>query len=1555
MSSTAPPRLDHNNGDYESWKKCINIWKNGTSVVAKKQGSVIVSSSLGGKHLDVAFGIPEDELHHDDGVKNLLKALDQVFLEDTKDVDYKAFLEFENIRRSSDEGIRDFIMRFDKVKKSVTSSDKLVIDKSILGKKLLSASNISEAERMMIFTACSSTDYEEIQKALKRIIGCVSTTTRNTEPLGFPIKSEVLFNEPGRYQGRYNTNRDQNSSQRIRRGYDRTRRGNYNPRDNVGNITKCSRCGSIYHWANRCPSSSRGTGQTMRRANRGQWNKTPRTSPNSYTDTYNTELQYYANMEYGDSNNHQPQDYGNEDYNDAQDPANSSYVYEQEEYNHESEQVYYQEASENNTYWTTECADEQVELEKVFAASINMFTNSYRPVSEVFVVESYEKAIVDTACARTCCGIEWYENFKQQWGGKIIEKPTQAWIKFGSANPVQASFTALLPIRIADKDLTLECEVLPTKVPLLLSNTMLGDAETLIDVKREKVTMFGIDLPVSKSSNGHFLVNVMRTNKADATEEYFTKENVTFMMTAEDQLDKAQLLKLHKQFGHASYDKLKSLLKAADRDSPETMKLLKEITEQCKICITYRRTPPTPKNCLPRAKSFNESVAVDLHQFKDGTYMLHMIDEFSRYSVGALITTKKTEVFVKAFVINWARYFGYPRSLFFDNGGEFNSNLVREFAENFNINIITTAAYSPWSNGTVERHNGILCLMIAKLCETYPDFKDLDYMIAMACAAKNSLSNKNGFTPNQIVFGTNANYPSVLVNKLPALECNISSKDIKDHLALLHSARQEFLKAESNTRIMKALKRPTVPYRGTLKTGELVYYKDAKEKKWRGPVKVVGMDNVVVYLRHGGQIIRVHRTRISPCKEVTSDMNGVETAREQTAIIPSMTVRTETIEGEEQPENEINIAEEPDKSNGETEQVITIEEETSEKHDDQTTKPRMTIDSQALQKMLEEEKNDATESVEEEESDAETEKNTVNVQLPANHKDKLVLKKGDTVRFKDPFTSELIEVKVMGRSGKAKGKWRNWYNFEQPDTGIKYAEDITELPEFEKIDCSQVKPPSESEVYIAETEIFKEAKQTELEVWKQYEVYKEVNRETVDQKILGTTWVCNLKNGRAKARLTVRGFMEDKNAIPSASPTCNKETIRIIMTIAATKRWTLNSLDVKAAFLQGKTFVREVYIFPPDEAGVKEGIVWKLLKCVYGLVDASLTWYNTLKALFLTLGGEIAYDPALFVWKKDGVLMGLLSIHVDDFVYAGDEEFIDSVMANIRTSFEIRLEQSKTFQFLGLDVNQDMNDYSIVISQQKFLDNLQLPNLELNGRTKEDKLEPAEVELLRGSIGKLISVTNQTNPTVSYDVCVLGSSVTKATVGDYKHCMKVIRQVKTSPLSIKFQSLGSCKDVKLLLFTDASLNNRTKGRSQGGYLIFIVGANGSASLIAWRSRRQSKVARHTLEAETIALADGLDFCLYVVKILKSILNCVEIPIICKCDNRDVCTAVVSDKEVSNKRLALEVWALKELISNFPVVIEWISGDFQLADILTKVGVSNKLLTETLAKGVLTFF
>ena len=278
--------------------------------------------------------------------------------------------------------------------------------------------------------------------------------------------------------------------------------------------------------------------------------------------------------------------------------------------------------------------------------------------------------------------------------------------------------------------------------------------------------MYGKDVPVEKTSNGHFVINIMRdtdnSKQVNHTEEFYTTESVILLLSEkEEDLDEKSLVKLHKQFGHSSYEKIVGLMKAAGKDSKNNLANLKKIISECDICKRYKKTPPIPKICFPRASKVNESVAVDLHELGNSSYMLHMIDEFSRFSVAVLMKTKKTEDFVDKFMQNWIQYFGYPKTLFSDNGGEFNSHLVREFGEAFNVKIITTAAYSPWSNGLVERHNGILSMMMKKLRESFPD-KDIETLMAVACAAKNALLNREGYSPNQIVYGSNTNFPSVL-------------------------------------------------------------------------------------------------------------------------------------------------------------------------------------------------------------------------------------------------------------------------------------------------------------------------------------------------------------------------------------------------------------------------------------------------------------------------------------------------------------------------------------------------------------------------------------------------------------------------------------------------------------------------------------------------------------------------------------------------------------------------------------------------------------------------
>ena len=104
--------------------------------------------------------------------------------------------------------------------------------------------------------------------------------------------------------------------------------------------------------------------------------------------------------------------------------------------------------------------------------------------------------------------------------------------------------------------------------------------------------------------------------------------------------------------------------------------------------------------------------------------------------------------------------------------------------------------------------------------------------------------------------------------------------------------------------------------------------------------------------------------------------------------------------------------------------------------------------------------------------------------------------------------------------------------------------------------------------------------------------------------------------------------------------------------------WTCRSMDIKTAFLQSKQIDRLVYLEPPHEAKVPPGYVWKLSKCVYGLTDASRSWYLTVKDELLKLGAVASkLDEAIFTWYCGDKLHGIMTTHVDDFCFAGSKIF----------------------------------------------------------------------------------------------------------------------------------------------------------------------------------------------------------------------------------------------------------------------------------------------------------
>ena len=319
--------------------------------------------------------------------------------------------------------------------------------------------------------------------------------------------------------------------------------------------------------------------------------------------------------------------------------------------------------------------------------------------------------------------------------------------------------------------------------------------------------------------------------------------------------------KLYAQFGHPEESKLLKIIKRAGLD--EDKRLLQEVdsvSSNCNVCKEFRKPSPTPIMGLPHAESFNDTVALDL-KFHEGHIILHVIDHLTRYSSATVCISKEPKTIVKGFIKCWISIFGAPRKVMVDNGGEFANQIFMEMAESFNIRILTTAAYSPWSNGLVERHNATLAEILYKV--QADGVSDIETALCWTLQAKNALDNVHGFSPAQLVFGQNPSIPTTLNSQLPALESDYSAELVTENMRTLKVAREAFIKAESSERIKRALRhniRPSGANR--FYTGDLVFYKRNDSRRWRGPGRVIGSESSNVLIKHGSSYVRVHACRV---------------------------------------------------------------------------------------------------------------------------------------------------------------------------------------------------------------------------------------------------------------------------------------------------------------------------------------------------------------------------------------------------------------------------------------------------------------------------------------------------------------------------------------------------------------------------------------------------------------------------------------------------------------------------------------------------------------------
>ena len=1447
-----PPEFSKHKS-YERYKQELTAWREITDLSKEKQGIAIALSLPENDNIreKVFDEIDLSDLKKNDGFESLIEFLDKHLGKDDLADSLEKFEDFEDFRREKGQPISDFISLFDQKYHRIEKKD-MVLPPAILAFKLLKCSNITKAEKMLVMTGIdySKPDqmYEQAKKSLKKFKGEEVTCGEHSgiESSGPAIKVEK--------DNVYVTGNEEVYATRFntpsRKPYNRGRNFSY---------------------------SSRGSW-------RGQNNA-------ASAGSYQNKSGYYGYQVFNQPKQERPINPTGPDGRPITCKSCGSYRHLM---------------AKCPDSWENRGSTGSANIVDSFNENVVLFTGYNKEDVTTLGHDARNCAVLDSACSSTVCGKKWFEGYydtlSEHEKSKVIQKNGHKVFKFGGGEQLQSLASCEIPAVLAGKSVTIQTDVVDSNIPLLLSIDAMKRAKIKLDLENDTAVILGEKVNLDHTSSGHYCIPI------DNSKEISVESVCQVQLQALAEPDQCKmLLKLHRQFAHPPASKLASLLKDAGVWQDKFAKILDGICNDCELCKTYKRTPPRPVVALPMATRFNEKVAMDLKQWNN-KWILHMIDMFSRFTVSVFIERKTPSVIVDKVMTHWiGAAFGVMESILTDNGGEFSNEEIREVASILNVQVCTTAAYSPFQNGLCERIHAVTDGMLTKLQDQYPQ-TSLDILLAWANMARNSLHMYHGYSSYQIVFGKNPNLPNVMTENVPALDGITSSETFAQHLNILHASRKAFIESESDERIRRALRSKIRASQVHFEHGDRVYYKRENHTKWLGPGKVVFQDGKVVFIRHGGVFVRVSPNRIIRANEQFSNNNDKHDERNNET--------KDNFENKMQSDSIVKPIQEiiPDcTSTGQGDNL------NLGNHEEPVHPP---------------EENDIG-------------SNTARQHTPWS----LPLNTGDKVKYKSD-DNQWHTATIISRAGKSKGPSCRWYNIRDENTNnelsIKLDADSAWYPLDAVEHVNIVVIPKHQQ----KNEMCHEAKRTELTKLKKFDTYEEVVNN--EQNTISTTWVLWKKGEGIRARLVARGF-EENAILQKDSPTVGKQTLRVFLAIAASKSWGVKTTDIKSAFLQSKQIDRDVYVTPPKEAGCPDGYIWKLKRCLYGLNDAARQFFDSVTSELKTYGCQQSdLDPALFYIRREGRLVGMLVSHIDDFLHAGEPLFDELVMSKLRARFLVGKYESDHFQYIGFCINARQD--GIIVDQKTYLETIDTSDIRVRQNVKQNEpLSEKELTNLRSLTGRLNWIAQGTRPDLVFDMVELSMVFKKGTIGDLVRALKLIRKARNEPSKLCFPALSDPNSWTILVFTDAAHANLCDGvSSMGAQIVFLVDRRGKCCPLEWHGGKIKRVVRSTIAAEALSLLEGLELALYLKSLILTLVNIeCNLNIQAFIDNKSVVEAVYSTKQIDDKRLRLDICAVKQYIENGEVAsVRWCPGKSQLADSMTKKGASNASLLSILQTGVL---
>ena len=1063
----------------------------------------------------------------------------------------------------------------------------------------------------------------------------------------------------------------------------------------------------------------------------------------------------------------------------------------------------------------------------------------------------------------------------------------------------------------------------------------------------------------------------------------------------EEEHIKRQLYKLHAATGHGSTKHLVSALKRRGA-KPEVIRMAEQF--RCSICEERQKLQPRHVASLEPLPPKFHTVSADVgHWFHAGkgehVQFMCVIDEGSRFRVAKILSRGKKQQPTGAACVQyldegWSQIFGQPRTLRLDPAGNFRSKAVELHCERNGVFLDLVPGEAHWKIGVCEQAVQGLKEVMDKLVA---DDESIEPEEALSTAVRtfNQRDLVRGFSPTQHVLGQAPDESGRIDVSTPAVPPELLVENPSGEFQRAVRQRQEAEKALAEwiaqRRLVKAANsrsRKNLQYQ----PGDLVYYwrvQEAKNKKlpgakrgrFVGPARVLAVErrpcgpaettqSSIVWLVRGRLLVKACVEQLRPASEREELLEAVSEAKPTPWTFTKMAEQLggnqyEDVSGMQPEETEWRRAQDVDEEmppvrqhdrhGGEGDQRRRLPKREHPREDSED------------EELIPDEHQRSPNTT----SRRRTQKGPPEIMFQEkgarwqDHISETAWYIGEQAYWQDQQAGVEIEVDMPDNA-------RGW----------KQAVNNMEAYMVNNLKRRAIEV-SEKHMTPQERQAFAGAKAVEVKNFIAAQAFEALpdHLKPSRQQAIGMRWCLTWKlkedgTSKAKARAVLLGYQDPSyEHRPTTAPVMTRQSRQMIIQQASNRSWTLYKGDVSGAFLQGKEYEELLHCVPCDEIcdamGVPRGSITRLRKACYGLVDAPLQWFRSVADFFASLGLTQTWsDACTWVWRVEGHLRGMISSHVDDFIFGGrdDDAGWQEILQKIQAKFRWGDWERNDFVQCGVRIRKQGPNF--VLSQEQYIDNLkEIPLSATRKRERKEATTEREKTSLRALLGGVSWLAQQTAPHASAEVGLLLSEVGKSTVETIVKANILLSHVRAKrDHQMIIHAFEPGQDLTMYGWVDAGSQNRVDGGSTQGIFIGLgptqmqEGALGAVSPMAWHSSRIDRTCRSPGTAEAQAAVNGEDALFFAryqwseleygnvdprdaVSSVNKITGCLVT------DSRNVFDKLKTEVIVikgAEKRTSIELLGLKESQLSTGLRVRWVHSEAQLANGLTKMGRSSEL-------------